>query len=65
MSDHCEGVCASGNLVCALVHGSTHEVFLGDQHKIWSKQHNGEASKAFSFKVDGVNPMPSQTSLTR
>ncbi len=63
MSGHCEGVCTSGTMGCALVRGSTrdirrgewvqkplifmrfHGVFLGNQHEIWSKQHNGKVSK--------------------
>jgi hypothetical protein len=62
MSGPCKGVCASGAMVCALVHGSPRAikwgegvqkplifmrfrgVLLGDQHAMWSKQHNGKVS---------------------
>jgi hypothetical protein len=62
MPGHCEGVCTSDTMVCALVRGSPrdirwgewaqkslifmhfHVMFLGNQHEIWSKQHNGKVS---------------------
>ena len=62
MSGHCEGVCTSDTMVCALVRGSPrdvrwgewvqkplifmhfHGVSLGNQHEMWSKQHNGKVS---------------------